>query len=403
VSRALANGPLLIVVVLILGTTLACSGLPISAEPTPDTQATVDAAVAATKAAEVNMQATVDAAIQATQQAAADTLATEEAAAAPTAEPPPPVEPAATPAPVEEYVTLSEEELAMVIDQAVNEAIAANEAYSQAANSSSSDYYLTAEEIQELEELIYLAETAITYADDLIYLYYGLYGDLAYETLYLLQDVEDDLDEMLAYAEQLIIILDENSETIEQGLELATETITQIQETAQAAMNVAAETRPQTQEWMQQLDTLRDTRIEDALTIPPNSIPEDRLGAVVSGFQFSDAVLGSFQDGAISPEELTNIAQLGANAHAGLEAHGGPGLEQLGGSITSITEGVAGGEWTRARGEVKDFEVGLGERPSELPDRPQIDKPDLEMPDKPEFEKPDRPEFEKPELPKPRK
>jgi len=377
---------------LLLVMTLACNGL--SPNPTPDTQATIDAAVAATQAAEMDLQATVDAAVVATQTASADLQATADAVAQSTAEAAP-TEVAATPVPVEAYATLSEEELSMVIDEAVNEAVVANEAYSQAASTSSSDLYMTEEELQELEELIYLAETAITYADDLIYLYYDLYADLAYDTLYLLQDVEDDLATMLEYAELIVTILDENSETIEQGLELGAETIARIQETSQAAINIAAETRGRTETWAQELSAVRDRRVDEALAVTPDQVPPDRLAAVFSGFQYADAVFLSFRDGKISPNELSDIAQLGANAGAGLQAHGGPGLGQLGESVTSITESVARGDWTRAKGEARSFETSLGERPSQLPDRPQIEKPQVEIPE--------RPQIGKPELPRPHK
>ena len=387
-TRTLSNRSRLPVVIgLIAVVTLACNGLVKS--PTPDTQATVDAAVAATKTAELNLQATVDAAVAATQTTSAVVQATADSIVQPT------TEAVVTPVPAEDYAALSEEELSTLIDEAVSEAVAANEAYSQAASNSSSDYYLTEEEIQELEALIYTAEESISQADDLIYLYYDMYAELAYDTLYLLQDVEDDLDEMMEYAETIVTILEENSDTIEQGLELATETITQIQETAQAAINVASETHGRTETWTQELNTVRDRRIDEALTVTPDQVPPDKLAAVFSGFQYSDAIFSSFQDGKISPDELKNIAQLGANAQAGLQTHGGPVLAELGDSISGITENVARGDWTRAKGEARSFETKLGERPSQLPDRPEIEKPQIELPDRPQIDKPD--------LPKPRK
>jgi len=43
-------------------------------------------------------------------------------------------------------------------------------------------------------------------------------------------------------------------------------------------------------------------------------------------------------DGKVSPAELTQIAQSGANAGASIRAQGGPQLQNLAGSIDGITQ-----------------------------------------------------------------
>ena len=365
------------VTVLLFVTALACSlGTPAQ---TPDTQATIDAAIAATSIAEANVQATVDAAVEATAAAGADTQATDVAAP--------------TPTPAAEYVTMTEEEMAVLIDQSVTEAVAAMETASAATADAAADSTLTAEEAEVVELYVMAAEEAIVIAEELINAYYGLYADLAYETLYLLEDIEDDQATMSEYAVLIASVLETNSETIEQGLALAEETITQLQDTAQLAYTVASEAHAQSQEWRTNLSSELDSRAANALAVPPNQVATDRLEALVSGFQYVDGTRGALDDNRITQSELANIAQLGANASASLEAHGGPQLQHRSGSIDDITQEIARGQWSQARTGLGDLEKSLGSRP-EMPDRSQI-----EAPDRPEIEKPDRPEIEKPDRP----
>ena len=390
---------LAVAVTSLLVAALGC-GLGTPAEA-PDTQATIDAAIAASSTAQANVEATVDAAVQATAAAGADTQATAdvqvgtqataEAETQATAQATNVAAP--TPTPAAEYVTLTEEEMAALIDQSVTEAVAAMETASAATADAVADSTLTAEEAEVMELYVMAAEEAIVIAEELINAYYGLYADLAYETLYLLEDIEDDLATMADYAVLMATTLEENSETIEQGLALAEETITQLQHTARLAYTVASEAHVRSQEWRTNLPSELEGRAANALAVPPNQVATDRLGALVSAFQYVDGTRGALSDNRITQSELANIAQLGANASASLEAHGGPQLQQRSGSIDGITQKIARGQWSQARTGLGDLERSLGSRP-EMPDRPQI-----EAPDRPEIEKPDRPEIEKPDRP----
>ena len=283
--------------------------------------------------------------------------------------------------------------MAALSDLCVTEAVAAMETASAATADAVADSTLTAEEAEVMELYVMAAEEAIVIAEELINAYYGLYADLAYETLYLLEDIEDDLATMAEYAVLVATILEENSETIEEGLALAEETITQLQDTAQLAYTVSSEAHAQSQEWRTNLSSELDSRAANALAVPPNQVATDRLEALVSGFQYVDGTRGALGDHRITQSELANIAQLGANASASMEAHGGPQLQQRSGSIDDITQKIARGQWSQARTGLGDLEKSLGSRPK-MPDRPQI-----EPPDRPEIEKPDRPGIEKPDRP----
>jgi hypothetical protein len=97
-----------LVIVLTLAVLVFVSACNVSAgatpTATPNLQATIDAATQATSAAGMAVQATVDSAVQATVQA---------------------LPPTPTAGPEIDYVTLSEEELEELIDEAVTEAVEA--------------------------------------------------------------------------------------------------------------------------------------------------------------------------------------------------------------------------------------------------------------------------------------
>jgi len=89
--------------------------------------------------------------------------------------------------------TMSEEELAVLIDQAVVEAASTTQQCSAAATQAAADDTLTQEEVDSVQAYVVDAEQAIAYAEALIAAYYGTYGELAAETLTLLQAIEQDL------------------------------------------------------------------------------------------------------------------------------------------------------------------------------------------------------------------
>ncbi|MBU0705204.1 MAG: hypothetical protein KKC18_15245 [Chloroflexi bacterium] len=323
---------------LLVGAVMACN----TAAPTatPDTQATIEAAVSATAVAQNSVQATIDAAVQATS-----------AAASP-------------PTPAAEYVTMTEEELATLIDQAVVEATAASEECGAATAEVTADNTITQEEVDEVVVYVAGTEEAIAYAEELIYAYYDLYGELATETLVLLQAIEQDLAALSDEAAAINDALQEVNTALEQGLTLAEETITQLESAAQAASTKAAEIQVQNQEWIQDLQVELENRAATALAIQPDNVAADRRAAILSAFDYVDAVREGLADNKISRAELAHIAQLGANASAGLNAHGNPPLQRLSGSINDITGQLARGQASRAQTSLGSLESALGTRPS---------------------------------------
>jgi len=356
---------------LLLLTMLACGqSTPAAAPPpTPDTQATVDAAVAATRqvetnaqatadAAAVDKQATVDAAIAATSTAQAEMQAAVDAAVEATRA----SEPTPTPAP--EYVAMTEEEIAAAIDQAAAEAAAATQEASSITSDAAADGTVTEEEIEALEVYLIDAETAIAYTEELLYAYYGLYGELALETLYLLEEIEEDLLLLAENAAAIDAVLQEIDSALEQGMTLNQETLDQLEELALTAYDNAAGLEAQNQDWQQALEAELQQRANNALAIQPNNVPDNRRAAIQSAAAYLEATLQALADNKISPEELANLAQLGANAAAGLNAQGGLQLQQLAGSINQITAQMAGGSLPQAKAALGSFESVLNSLPS---------------------------------------
>ena len=173
---------------------LACETM--EATVTPDIQATVEGAVAATATAQAGLQATVGTAVQAT------------ITAVPSPTPPPDVE------------TMSEEELAALVDEAVTEAVEATEQSSTAATEAAADDVVTPEEVDELAIYVSDAEAAIEYAAELAAIYDDLYGELATETVALLTDVEDDLALLAESAAAMTELLVDMETSLEQGVEI---------------------------------------------------------------------------------------------------------------------------------------------------------------------------------------
>ena len=161
---------------------LAACGKPINSD---NIDMQVQTAIAQTAQAEAAFQVAVDQAVQATVIAMPPTL---------------------TPQPAVDPYTLTEEELADLIDASCEEAAMAYE-------EATSDGTYAEEEIYDTIYYVYDAEAAIAYAEELLYLYYDLYGVYASETLELLYAVEDDLNELDAAMTEVEAILSHGAET----------------------------------------------------------------------------------------------------------------------------------------------------------------------------------------------
>lgn len=279
------------------------------APPTADTQATVEAAIAATGAAQA-AAATAQAGVQVTIDAAV--------AATSAAQPPTPT--AGQPV---EYVEMSEEELEALIDQAVNEAVAETTAASEAATQASGDNSVTQEEVDSIEVVVSGAEEAIALANELIEAYYGLYGELAVESVQTLVEIEQELEAMAESLTALTQALVEIETALAQGAAVTQAAVNQLASAAQQVSNLHQAVN-KLQEWLNKTPLDRENRANQVLSIRPDAnASTDLLSTLSAAFGFMDEIRNALGDNKLSREELGRIAQLGANASAGLTAHGG--------------------------------------------------------------------------------
>jgi hypothetical protein len=342
--------------------TLACG----TSAPTaaPDVNATVDAAVQATNLAELAINATVSAAVDATATAAAAAATPVPTTAAAT---PVPTTEYVEPVPTAEYVEMTEEELAALIDQAVAEATAASQQYSTATMEATADDTITQEEVVYVYEYYAYADEAIAYAEELIEAYYYYYGDLATETIAILYEIEEDLEALAASTAAIDATLQEVNTALEQGLTVSPETIVQLATAAQTALENAVEAQAQIEGMGEKLYTEIEDRAAIALATQPTNIPTDLPTSILEGFQYLDTVRGGMDDNKITRDELTKIAELGANAAAGFTQFGGPELSHLSEVIQGtdgITANLARGRNSQAKVGLGNLEMSLGERPS---------------------------------------
>lgn len=349
--------------------TAACRNAP--AEQV-NSQATIDAAVAATSNAQFVAQATIDAAVQAT------TLA-QQAQATPTPTNTP-VVPAETPV-VEtspetaDYTTLSEEELVALINQTATAAAEAATQYATAATAATADDTVTAEEVQTIEVYVTGAEEAISATEELIAAYYNLYGDLAAETLAAVEEINNSLVVIAENTEVMSQSLEEINSSLEQGIALAEETIAQVEAAAQTAGAQSEQIQQQTQSLVELSQGQIEERVNEVLATQPSQIEGDPQAAIQSALEFMNAGQQATADGTISPAELANLAQLGANASASLNAQSIPQLQQLAGTVNGITEQLARGDMAQAQaalGSLGGSLNGLDIAGLSLPEKPSL-------------------------------
>ncbi|MHC1782677.1 MAG: hypothetical protein AB9891_07955 [Anaerolineaceae bacterium] len=313
---------------------------------TPDINATVNAAVAATEAANDAMEATVSSAVQATTGAAT---------------PYPTYTPYPTPTPVNVDV-MTEEEIAALVDQEVNEAVAASEQANAATTAATTDDTVTAEELQALEQEVAYANQQIEEAMALADQYLALYSDLAEETIAILTEVESELSALATANAEIAGTLNEINSGLQQGYATAQETIDKLESQAQQAQTQLADVQAQAGNWLEQVHTELQTRTDALGSMQPNQIAGDRAGAFGQATDFVNSLKSALGDGKFSSSELSSVLQMGVNASASLRDKGGPGADKFAGMIDGLNHNVA-------RGEMPQVKSGLGNLEMSLPRR----------------------------------
>ncbi len=331
--------PLMFIIATIM--LLAACSQPATTNP----QATIDAAVKATTDAQQAEQARIDAAVKATTQAqSAQNSSIDQA-----------VQATLSAQPTPNYSDMSAEELAAMIDEAVNKVVADYATTSAAVTQTTSDGTVTDAEATAAYTYAYEVSYEVAYAEELIQAYYDYYGAYADEALATMNSIEQDLAAMSTSINEIATIMD-------QGAASATAAIDQLNTAASQAQIKAGELQSKSQGLQEQVKTSLSTREEGLLNLPANNIADNQIGAINQANDFLDAFKGALGDGKFSPDELANIGQLAANAKASLDKTGDPKLQKLGGSIDSLTRNAARGEWGSARKGMGDFERSIPKR-----------------------------------------
>jgi hypothetical protein len=262
-----------------------------------------------------------------------------------------------TPQPTVDPYTLTEEELAALIDASCEDAVAASTEASSANTQATSDGTYTEDEIYNTIYYVYDAEAAIAYTEDLINMYYDLYGEYASETLDLLYAVEDDLNDLSTAMTEIEAILS-------QGAQTASAAIEQLNTVLETVQTKAGEMQTKAQEFKNKLPEVLDDRENYFANLIPTEVAGDRDGAILQVYTYLDSIKTAFQDRKISSAEMGQIAQLAANAKASINQSGGPRLQGFSGNIDAITRNLSRGDWPSAQRDIGGFEASLPSRPA---------------------------------------
>ena len=357
----------------------ACGGRADTAQSAEsNVEATVQAAVAATSTAQVAIQATIDAAVAATAVAQ-----TSQATATPAPAPTPVVVTQTVTeiitetvyVPQDVYMTMTEAELAQLIDDAVTQATTATQTSSTAATAATADGAVTSTDVATVEVYVEQASADVAYAEELVAAYYELYGATADEVLEAVAGVEAELATVAESTTAMATSLAEIETTLNAGLALAEESVDQLEQAAATAANTAGELQTQVDTLTSSLQTKAATYNQTAQAlqtqfatvieqIQPQEVAGDQAGAFRSVFTYMDTVRGALGDNAIDMPEMQMIAQTGANAFASLNTHGGPRWSGLSPAINDVTNAIALGDLDRAHQGLNDVEARLPTRDS---------------------------------------
>jgi hypothetical protein len=279
----------------------------------------------------------------------------EAAVAATSAALPPP--PTATPIPSVDAYSLSEEELAALIDTAVSEAVTASEVASDSTTEATADGTVSTEEVETVTVYVDGVEQAIAYAEELIAAYEDLYGAYAEEALDLLAEVEQDLETIAQSSAEIAAI-------VEQGSEAASAAAAQLNAAAEQAQTKAAEAQAKVASLTQKVQAQIQAREQMTLQTMPTEIAANLADAIRQLYAYFDGVEAAFRDRKIDPAELQNLAQLGANASASLKQHGGAQLSGFSDKINALNSQLARGQWNQAQRSLPEFKRVMPQRPA---------------------------------------
>ena len=312
----------------------ACGSRAIQETPTVQLEATVNAMVQDSLQAQADTQATIDAAVQATQTVIASQ---------------------ATPVPVDEdYYKMTEEELSALIDEAVAAAIEASEEVYTSTTSATSDNTVSDQEVVYVSYAAVYADDAIAYAEELLDIYYDVYGAYAEDAINAMYEVESEL-------ESISNSLDSMEELLYQGADSLNAALDELNSAAQQMQTNVAAVQEHTQDWMSSYQSTLDSRKNDLSSIKPNMEAGDRSQMIDMINGYVDEIRSGLSDHSLNQDEIRGIIQSGVNAQAAIDKFGGGQMQGWSDSITNLNRNAMQGNALELQSGLKNFTVALPE------------------------------------------
>jgi hypothetical protein len=113
------------------------------------------------------------------------------------------------------------------------------------------------------------------------------------------------------------------------------------------------------QNWSQTVQQEVENRAAQVQAIQPTTVAANPQEAVQQVTQYIDTVKTASLDQILSQGELSQIAQLGANATAGLNAQGIPQLAQFSAAINQVTQQLSRGDLAQAGQDLGNLQNNL--------------------------------------------
>lgn len=309
-----------------------------AASATPDVSATVSAAIAATAEFDAQLEAVVATEVASSVDTAVDETVAET---------------------FDVYSAQTEEALAQMIETAVEEAVLATESYATTTVTATADDQVTATEVQTIEVTVQTAETAVAEAEALIETYYALYGDLAQQTLDELAVIEDELAAIATGINEMNETLIAINDTLNAGLTLAEDTITQLENSAASASASAQAAYAEAQTWVQAVQGEAQARLTAVQQMQPTNIASNQAELMAQATTYLETVGSVTADSVVSQAELQQVAQLSANVSASMQAVGGPQSQELASGFNQLTQQLAAGNMTQAQLNISNLQAQL--------------------------------------------
>ncbi len=213
-----------------------------------------------------------------------------------------------------------------------------------------------------MQTTVTVSQQEIAEALALIEAYYNLYGQVATDTLALLQAIEQDLNSIAQSLNQM-------SQILAQGAAAAQQSLSQLQAAASKASAAMTSALTKQKTWTNTVKTELTKRANTALQTKPTSIPTDWRSTVQSVASYADTVRSALGDNKITKSEVSAISVAGANATAGLKQFGGTQFDSLVNSINTMTTQIARGELPKAKSGLAGLEQSTKSLPT-LPSKP---------------------------------